>query len=334
LSSTRSGTVAVPRWYAGDRFLSAPIGLNLLGVAPKQSILASARLVAGDTVALVSPASWSDEEWIAHNVALLEAWGLRLRIGRHARDRLGYLAGRDRDRAADVNAAIADPQVRAVVALFGGCGSLRVLRDLDVAGLRRDPKPLIGFSDITALHRVWHAAGVASLHGCLDGTQADEIRAHLFGGRPVPVEADPDTLTAALTTTGTATGVLFGGNLEMLARSIGILNLDLRGHILMLEAHRAAGLGMVDRALTQLILSGSLDEITGIAVGRVHGFEGHRDREWTILDLLHDRLDQLGVPILGGLPIGHGDDPRTVPLGVRCHLDADNGLLTAEPAVT
>ena len=66
----------------------------------------------------------------------------------------------------------------------------------------------------------------------------------------------------------------------------------------------------------------------------MHGFDGHRDRGWTILDLLHDRLDGLGVPILGGLPIGHGDDPRTVPFGVPCQLDADRGSLTPEPALS
>lgn len=299
-------------------------------MVPAQPLVAPARLVVGDTVALVSPASWSDEDWVAHNVALLQSWGLRVQLGPHARDRLGYLAGRDSDRAADINAAIADPRVRAVVALFGGCGSLRLLRDIDVAGLRRDPKPLVGFSDITAVHRVWHVAGVTSLHGCLDGAQADEIRGQLFGGRPAPVRTDPEALTASLTTRGTAAGVLVGGNLEMLARSVGILELDLRGHVLLLEAHRAAGLGMVDRALTQLMLSGSLDGITGVAVGRVHGFEGHRDREWTILEVLHDRLDGLGVPILGGLPIGHGEGPRAVPFGVSCRLDADQGVLITE----
>lgn len=291
------------------------------------------RLTAGDTVALLAPASWSDGRWIEWSVARLESWGLRVRLGRHVRDRLGYLAGHDADRAADVNAALADPGVRAIIALLGGCGSGRLVGDLDVRALRKDPKPLVGFSDITALHRVWHAAGVASLHGCIDGAYADDVRDQLFGKPPAPVVSDAKAITAPLTSSGTATGVLFGGNLEMLARSVGVVEFDLRGHILLLEANRAAGLGMVDRALTQLMLSGSLTGITGIALGRFDGFEGYQDRGWTVLDVLHDRLDRLKVPILAGLPLGHGGDPRTVPLGVHCRLDADRGVLVAAPAL-
>jgi muramoyltetrapeptide carboxypeptidase len=90
---------------------------------------------------------------------------------------------------------------------------------------------------------------------------------------------------------------------------------------------------MVDRALTQLLSSGSLAGVTGITLGRFDGFEDHHDRGWTVIDVLHDRLDHLGVPILAGLPIGHGDNPRTVPLGVPCELNASSGILTVAPAL-
>ena len=306
---------------------------TLLQMEPPRRFVTSTRLTAGDYVALVSPASWSQDEGIEWSVGQLESWGLQVRLGRHVRDRVGFLAGRDADRASDVNAALRDPGIRAIVAQTGGCGSLRLLHDVDRSVLLADPKPLIGFSDITALHRVWHAAGVASLHGCIDGSHADDVLHQLSGGPPAPVVAEPEGLTSPLTTSGTADGVLFGGSIEMLARSVGVLPFDLRGHILLLEANRAAGLGMVDRALTQLLLSGSLVGITGIAVGRFDGFSGYEDRDWNVLDVLRDRLGPLGVPVLGGLPIGHGPDPRTVPLGTPCRLDADRGILTAAPAL-
>jgi muramoyltetrapeptide carboxypeptidase len=124
---------------------------------------------------------------------------------------------------------------------------------------------------------------------------------------------------------------LFGGNLEMLARSVGILPLDLASHIVLLEINKAAGLGMVDRALCQLVLSGALDGIAGIALGRASGFEAHQDRGWTILDVLHEHLDRFEVPILGGLPIGHGADPWFVPLNVPCRLDTAGRTLTTSP---
>ncbi len=287
----------------------------------------------GDLVALVAPASWSTEEWIGTSRDVLESWGLRVRSGAHVRDRLGYLAGSDEDRLADLNAAIRDPEVRAVITLRGGCGSSRLLHGVDVGSLQADPKPLVGFSDITALHRVWHLAGVPSLHGAVAGEHAGIVRDVLYGGVPGPVCTDPAQFGAELTTAGRASGPLFGGNLEMLARSVGVLELDLRGHVLLLEINRAAGLGNVDRALTQLLMSGALDGVVGVALGWLSGFEDLVDRDWTILDVLRDRLDVLGVPVLAGLPFGHDANPKVAPLGVPCALDADAGVLTLSAAL-
>ncbi|PUB27990.1 muramoyltetrapeptide carboxypeptidase [Promicromonospora sp. AC04] len=282
-------------------------------------------------IALVSPASWSEDSWRAESIATVESWGFTARVGRHATDRLGYMAGGDRERAADLNAAIRDPEVRAILTLQGGCGSLRLLADVDTDALRADPKPIIGFSDITALHQVWHLVGVPSVHGAAAGTRAGTVRHLLVGGHGEPVRSDIGQYGAELTTGGTATGTLFGGNLEMLARSVGVVDNDLDGHVLLLEINRTVGLGMVDRALTQLILSGALAGITGVAMGTLEGFEGYEDRGWTVLDVLRDRLGPLGVPILAGLPLGHMENPVSIPLGVECELDADAGTLSVAP---
>jgi muramoyltetrapeptide carboxypeptidase len=295
---------------------------------PRSTVSRPRRLEPGDVIALVSPASWSDEPWVAQSIAAVESWGFRARVGRHAMDRLGYLAGGDRERAADLNAAVRDPEVRAIVCLRGGCGSFRLLADVDTDALRADPKPVIGFSDITALHQVWHLAGVPSVHGAVAGTRAETVRRLLIGERGEPVRSDSGRFGAELTTSGTASGPLFGGNLEMLARGVGVVDNDLAGHVLLLETHREVGLGMVDRALTQLLMSGALDGITGVAVGALEGFEDYEDREWTVLDVLRDRLGSLGVPVLAGLPLGHLENPVSVPLGVECELDADARTLT------
>jgi muramoyltetrapeptide carboxypeptidase len=160
------------------------------------------------------------------------------------------------------------------------------------------------------------------------GTRASTVRQLLSGGTGAPVRSDTEQYGAYLTTTGTASGPLFGGNLEMLARSVGIVDTDLFGHVLLLEIYRTVGLGMVDRALTQLILSGALAGITGVAVGTLEGFDGYEDRGSNVLDVLRDRLGSLGVPILAGLPLGHMESPVSVPLGVESVLDADAGTLT------
>ena len=290
-------------------------------------------LTHGDTIAVVSPASWSEPDHVDHTMAVIESWDFRPRLGGHAHDRLGYLAGADEDRLADLNEAIRDPDVRAIVSLRGGCGSSRLLHGVDVAALEADPKPLVGFSDITALHRVWHQHHVPSLHAAVVGSHQHVVRDVLVGGTPPPVTTDPDQLGADLTTHGRASGPLFGGNLEMLARSVGVLELDLRGHVLLLEINRSAGLGHVDRALTQLIMAGVLDGIVGVALGWLSGFEEHVDRGWTVIDVLRDRLGKLGVPVLAGLPFGHDPNPQVAPLGVRCTIDGDAGLATFSPAL-
>lgn len=288
----------------------------------------SAPLQRGDQIALVAPASWPTAEWVQGTVNTVSSWGFRPRVGDHVLDQLGFLPGSDEDRLADLNAAVRDGDVRGIVCLLGGCGSLRLLPGLDVDALGRDPKPLVGYSDITALHRVWLQAGVVSLHGAVAGRHAEDVRTFLTGGVTGPLPMDESQFGSELTTSGSVSGPLFGGNLEMLARTVGVLDLDLADHILLLEINKAAGLGNVDRALTQLVLSGALDGIVGVAIGHLQGFEGYADRGWTVVDVLRNQLRRLEVPVLAGLPLGHDVDPRTVGLGLRYKLDADRATLT------
>lgn len=290
-------------------------------------------LAPGSTIALVSPASWSEPAQIEETMAIIESWGFRPQLGAHVHDRLGYLAGSDEDRLADLNDAICDPDIRAIVCLRGGCGSFRLLHGVDGEALELDPKPLVGFSDITALHRVWHQRGVPSLHGAVAGAHQHVIRDVLTGGTPPSVTTNKGQFGAELTTRGRASGPLFGGNLEMLARSVGVLDFDLRGHVLLLEINRSAGLGHVDRALTQLLMAGALDGIVGVALGCLSGFEDYEDRGWTVIHVLRDRLGELGVPVLAGLPFGHDPNPLVAPFGVSCTVDADTGLATFSSAL-
>lgn len=145
----------------------------------------------GDEIALVAPASRPARDWVDWSTRKVESWGLRPRVGSHVLDRMGFLAGTDDDRLADVNSAIRNSRIRAIVSLRGGCGSLRLVRGIDVDALRRDPKPLVGFSDITALHGVWHQAGVTSLHGSVAGDYADDVRTSLTGSLPGPWRSPP-----------------------------------------------------------------------------------------------------------------------------------------------
>ncbi|WP_454129671.1 S66 peptidase family protein [Kitasatospora aureofaciens] len=283
---------------------------------------------------------------VERGVELLTSWGLRVELGRHVLDQWGYCAGRDGERAADLNEAFADPGVRAVIATRGGKGTYRITRDLDTDALRRDPKPIVGFSDITHLHTtVWAACRLASLHGPFVSTPdkghdgpAEALRRALMTTDPVVLHRDVSQTTAQIRVDGTASGPLLGGNLDALRTMAGAGLPHFGPSILFLEHKRGTGLGEVDRALTQLIGTGALSEIKGVALGQFLGFDVDDGDEslggWGIADVLRDRLQHLDVPILGGIPAGHGPNPPTIPLGAQAVIDTDAGTLTVQPAVT
>ncbi len=300
------------------------------------------RLNPGDRVRFVSPASPPSVDDVARGVEVVTGWGLRVEVGEHAFDELGYLAGHDDDRLADLDDAFRDPGVRAIFATTGGKGAYRIAARLDVAAARRDPKPLIGFSDITVLHLALLRAGVAgSVHGLfVNWTDeyygpdcAEGLRRALMTPGPVVVPSDPTAYTAQLTSGPSATGTLVGGHLDTVRTAVGWALPDLRDAILLLEDHHGTGLGQIDRCLTQLEASGQLAGIRGVALGTFGEFETATAGGWTLADVLHDRLDRLGLPILGGLPIGHGRQPATVPLGTAATIDPGSGTLTVASGV-
>ena len=295
----------------------------------------------GDTVMLVSPSGPTKPERVARGVALLTGWGLRVRLGPHAYARAGYFAGEDAVRAADLNAALADPQVRGVICTRGGYGAQRVVDAIDMAAVRRDPKVVVGFSDITAVQlALWRGARLATLHGpgaaWIDertpALSAESLRAALMTTEPVVVKRDPAEQTAAVSVPGTARGTLLGGNLCLLTSSVGTVDMpDLTGAILLLEDVDEPPY-KVDRMLTHLRRAGALRGLAGVAIGQ---FTNCAD-DWpvTVTDVLTDRLCDLGVPVLGGLPIGHGHGQVTVPVGTPATMDVAAGVLTVEPAVS
>jgi muramoyltetrapeptide carboxypeptidase len=278
---------------------------------------------------------------VAQGVERLESWGLRVELSEHVFDQLGhYLAGTDEDRLADLNDAFRDPGVRAVFTTRGGKGSYRIANAIDFDAVRRDPKPLVGFSDITFLHQaLYHHCRLATLHGPHIGWSeqymgpfpADSLRRALMTTKPVTLRQQPGEASAPLTTSGRAIGTLIGGNLRGVGQSVG-WGPSYGGAILALEAIDLMP-GEIDGALTQLLNSGVLEGVRGVAVGQFVRSAAPAPGKWSFIDILGDRLGTLRVPVLGGLPFGHGLAPSTVPLGTTAVLDADGGTLKVEPAV-
>jgi muramoyltetrapeptide carboxypeptidase len=295
-------------------------------------------LSSGELVALVSPSGPVPAERVDAAVGVLTGWGLRTRLGEHALARHGYLAGTDAQRLADLNGALADPRVRAVLCLRGGYGMQRIIDGIDMAAVRRDAKLIMGFSDITALHlALWEGARLATVHGPV-AAQFDKgaqsltalgAKLVLMSANPVTVTADAAESTYRVHVAGRAEGVLLGGNLSMLASTIGTAHQpDLKGAILLVEEVGEAPY-RIDRMVTQLLRSGAIDGVAGIAVGQ---FTDCADGwKTTAEDVLEELLAPLGVPVLGGLPIGHGDQHVAVGVGVPAVLDADARTLSVEP---
>jgi muramoyltetrapeptide carboxypeptidase len=288
---------------------------------------------------LVSPSGPTTPERVARGIELLSGWGLTVSLGPDVYARHGYLAGTDDIRLASFNAALRDPVVRAVVCTRGGYGAQRIVDDVDLDAVRADPKLVVGFSDITALQlALWRAARLATVHGPgaawvedrTPAASAESLRSALMSTDVVTLKAG-DSETVSVTNGGTAQGTLLGGNLCLLVASLGTQDFpDLDGVILLLEEVEEPPY-KVDRMLTQLRRSGALRGVAGIAVGQ---FTRCADG-WpvSVADVLTERLTDLGVPVLGGLPVGHGYGQLTVPLGVPATLDVAAGTLTVEPAV-
>jgi muramoyltetrapeptide carboxypeptidase len=295
--------------------------------------------VPGDTVAVVAPAGPVPEERLDAGLEVLRSWGLVVREMPHVRGRqddLEYLAASDASRAADLMAAWCDPEVAAVFCARGGYGVQRMVDLLDWASLAEaGPKPLVGFSDVTALHQAFASRlGVSTVHGPVVtslGSGDDESRQHLRALLLEPERAlslTPEPVPVLVP--GAAHGVLVGGTVALLAAEVGTPTvMPAAGGIAVLE-DVDEDLYRLDRMLTHLLRAGWFDEVRGIALGRFSGC----GTEESLRRLFEDRLAPLGVPTLLGVPVGHTDRNLALPFGVPAALDADAGSLTLrEPAL-
>ncbi len=282
------------------------------------------RLHEGDRVALVAPASPPSDEGIARALDNVRALGFEPVLGRHSRASNEYLAGSDDERATDLNTALNDSSIRAIVALRGGYGVMRILDRIDYDALARDPKVVMGFSDITALLNAFaQRSEVATLHGPVASSQLSE--ATFARTRFALTIAQPLEPLRATTTTGKGRvrGRVCGGNLALVAHLCGTpFAVDMNDAIVALEDVNEAPY-RVDRMLTQLRLAGPLAHAAAFALGDIPA-----------ADRAARELADLGRPVIGGLRFGHIEDALPFPIGLAAELDAGVATLTPlEPLV-
>jgi len=310
------------------------------------------RLQPGDTLGLIAPASPApDPKAVDRSIAALEKMGFKVKLGRHARKRWGFLAGKDRERAADILQMFTDKKVHGIVCLRGGYGTPRLLPLLEYAAIRRNPKVFVGFSDITALHCAFlEKANLLSFHGPMTAShlsQADTpefTRQSWFKMLMQPVAAGSlcqgyKRQTVSVLRRGKVSGQLIGGNITLLACLLGTpFAPSFAGRILFFEDVDERPYRL-DRLLTQFLNAGLLQQVAGIAVGicaECHDpkAKGRKEFRQGLEDVLAERLLPLKVPVVIGLPFGHVPHNATLPVGGQATLDGERGdLIITEPAV-
>jgi muramoyltetrapeptide carboxypeptidase len=293
----------------------------------------------GDTVGVVAPAAAVERSHLERGVGVLASMGFRVKVSERALARSGILAGEDRERAGELAAYFADPEVKAIFAARGGYGCGRLMPMLDWEAIARTPKIFVGFSDETfLLNALVDRAGMIAMHGPmvamdlargLSERSFEHMKGLLLG------EIRSFTMDARETVrAGTAEGELIGGCLSVLVATLGTPYAPrFDGRVLFLEdvgekAYR------VDRMLVQLKQAGVLERLAAIVFGAIRPIEGDEQEARLITRFIADETAALKCPVLTGIEAGHGSENFALPFGVRVRIDgAARRLEFIEPAL-
>ena len=333
------------------QFMAASAATGLTGTAAVAQTAGASRLPAvraprlkpGDTVALVNPSNAIYERApYVTTIEALQALGFKVREAPHLRSRYGHFAGTDAQRAGDINAMFADPTVHGILAMTGGSGGGRILPLIDYAAIRRNPKFLGGFSDLTALINAVNAkTGLVTFHCPMGNSEwnsfdAEQFRGAVMEAKPMLLANPQDRAEGLVTKThrtatlrgGTARGVLVGGNLAVFSALAGSgywPSMD--GAILCLEDVNEY-IYRVDRMLSTLKLAGALDRLAGVVLGAFTKCEpGDGFGTLTLDEVFDDYFLGLGVPVFSGASFGHIRRKYTLPIGHEVEMDADAGTI-------
>ncbi len=307
-------------------------------------VLKPRRLRVGDTVAIIAPSSSASSDVFDRAVANVEALGLKAKIGKFARGSRDFLSGTDQERLHDLHWAFGDAEIDGIWCVRGGSGATRLLADIDYPMIRKNPKVFVGYSDITALHiAIAQRTGLITFHGPVASSELSQYtKTNLVNTVMTPItnhKIQPSEYNLAqasalfkptVITPGRARGRLIGGNLSLIAALAGTpyaIN-GLKGAILFAEDVNEPPY-KVDRLLTQLRQSCDLRSLAGVALGLFSNAQAATDAQTaSTLNVLKERLGDLGIPVISGLSIGHIRDQCTLPVGAEVELDTANATIT------
>jgi len=309
------------------------------------TLIKPARLRKGDLIGLAAPGSFISDKELQESVSNLEKLGFRVFYTENILARHGYLAGTDAQRADDLHLLFSNKEVKGIMCARGGYGCSRILPLLDYELIRRNPKVLIGYSDITALcYGIFNNTGLTCFHGPVAISTFNDFSVFYFN--QVLVDPQPGLLLASAVNTdpqkenysivpirsGKASGQLAGGNLSIVVSLIGTpYDIDYTGKIVFLEEIGEEPY-RIDRMLTQMIEAGKFNKAAGIALGIFDKCEPKEKNpefnfSFSLMEVLIDRLYNLGIPVIYGLSFGHITNKFTLPVGINAELDVDNHTL-------
>lgn len=294
-------------------------------------------LTKGDTVGLVAPASPIPKENLSRCREAVESQGYKVIMGNSAdKSYMGYLSGDDSVRAGDINEMFESKDIDGIFCIRGGYGSCRIVEKLDLDVIRANPKVFVGYSDITILHLVFNQiCNMVTFHGPMvssnmisefdDYTQKSFIET-LSMGKELDFQ-NPQGKKIKTLNEGHSKGILVGGNLSLLASSIGTsYELETKGKILFLEELNEPT-RKVDRFLQQLKHAGKFSEVKGIILGGFKKCDPEQEGHAILVEVFNDVIKPLNISTVYNVEVGHGFPTASLPLGVNCELDARNGRI-------
>jgi|AntRauTorckE5430_2_1112549.scaffolds.fasta_scaffold03373_2 muramoyltetrapeptide carboxypeptidase len=341
--TTAAITISLP--YLGSSHIE-----NKMEDKRDRKLIKPKRLKPGDTIGLITPASPISEAQLDKTIQNIEGLGFKVEFNRkRILTKNGYLAGSDLMRADEINLMFDNPNIDGIWCVRGGYGVTRILDMLNYKVIRQNPKVLIGYSDITALHQaIYKKTGLVCFHGPVGAsTFTDYTQKHVKSMITNPQEIykieyakengdkENDIFRPYTITEGVSEGELIGGNLTLAASLLGTdydVNYDNK---LVFFEDVGEKPYRIDRMLTQMLLAGKFKKVKGIILGVFYNCETtDGDDSLTLKDVLIDRFKYLTVPIIYGMSFGHIENQFTLPLGIKARLDtSDKSITLLESAV-
>ncbi len=307
------------------------------------------KLKLGDTIAVIATSSPADLDRVLKAEKGFKALGLNPVFYPSCFSSHGHLSGTDEIRLQDLHDAFINPEHKGIICLKGGAGATRLLDKIDYNIVKSNPKLFVGFSDVTALHLAFAAKiDLATVHGpmalsemfqyneeklTLDNFTVDSFKKAIFGSAPMGTIENPEGFDIQTIIQGTASGELVGGNLSLIAATLGTpYEIDTRGKILFLEDTHESNY-VIDRLLTTLSLAGKFEDCNGIVLGTWTGChaeekKSYKGKDLSLAKIIEEVIMPFGKPMINGLYAGHNFPQISLPLGVKVTLDATNGKLT------